>query len=408
MNKILVVDDDPVILESLKNILTKAKYHVTATGNPLEAIHLYETDPTNVVISDLLMPEMSGKDFMLKLYESGHKPLVIVLTMMNDSRTIIDLFKSGAHDYIIKPFSSNELVMKVNKAYELAELRILNENMQKEREIRFEHQFNWNIFKDTTPVKKITKSDTSLIDGIKTSFLQGSGIGALVPLIEMIKKSAKVEGEDFLVKKKLLQMLFDNAEFLNRLIQAIGDIDYVINTDLPMETISVLDLHRFVEDIVQELSKFESIRSHSIVLTKLLHDSNSKTIHINKEFLKKAIHELLFNAFKFSEEGTKIFILFEVIKDHVLISILNYPDSTQKDHEGIKPEYQSIIFEPFFRISRYVYESYPTLDFGLGLCTVDRILRNHKGKVRVSNLKNHIEPNKGVLINFTLEIPFAY
>jgi nitrogen fixation/metabolism regulation signal transduction histidine kinase len=60
-----------------------------------------------------------------------------------------------------------------------------------------------------------------------------------------------------------------------------------------------------------------------------------------------------------------------------------------------------------FRISRYVYESYPTLDFGLGLCTVDRILRNHKGKVRVSNLKNHIEPNKGVLINFTLEIPFA-
>ena len=71
-------------------------------------------------------------------------------------------------------------------------------------------------------------------------------------------------------------MLLIMQNFLNRLIQAIRDIDYVINTDLPMETISILDLHRFVEDIVQELSKFESIRSHSIVLTKLLHDSNSK------------------------------------------------------------------------------------------------------------------------------------
>ena len=199
MNKILVVDDDEVILEALINTLSKAKYQVVSTTDPIQAYELYCADPTLVVISDIVMGEMSGKDFMLKLFEAGFTPLVIILTMMNDSKTIIDLFKSGAHDYIIKPFSASELVMKVNKAFELAELRIVNENIQKEREIRLEHQFNWNIFKEQAVTKELAHSDKGLIDGIKTSLLQGSGIGAIVPLIDMIKQSAKPEGDDFIV-----------------------------------------------------------------------------------------------------------------------------------------------------------------------------------------------------------------
>ncbi len=405
MNKILVVDDDSIILEALKSILSKAKYQVTATTNPVEAFNLYNAEPTLVVISDIVMDEMSGKDFMLKLFETGHKPLVIILTMMNDSKTIIELFKNGAHDYIIKPFSSSELITKVNKAFELAELRIINENILKEREIRFEHQFNWNIFKDTIPLKNIKKSDMSLIDGIKTSFLQGAGIGALVPVIEMIKSSAKPEGEQFLVKKKLLTMLFENAEFLNRLIGVIADIDQVINNDLPKKKISIQDLHDIIEEATSQIAKYESIRGHSVVLTKSMSGSNSRILEVNKEYLTKAIQEILFNAFKFSEEGSKVFILLEVLKDSILISVLNYPDPKGKELGQIKPEYQSIIFEPFFRISRFVYEKFPTLDFGLGLCFVDRIIRNHKGKVSVSNLKNHFERSNGDLTNFTIEIP---
>ncbi len=405
MNKILVVDDDSIILEALKNTLSKAKYQVIATTSPVEAFNLYTAEPTLVVISDIVMDEMSGKEFMLKLFEAGYKPLVIILTMMNDSKTIIELFKNGAHDYIIKPFSSSELITKVNKAFELAELRIINENIQKEREIRFEHQFNWNIFKDTVPLKNIKKSDMSLIDGIKTSFLQGAGIGALVPVIEMIKSSAKPEGEEFLVKKKLLTMLYENAEFLNRLIGVIGDIDQVINNDLPKEKISLQDLHHIIEEATSQIAKYESVRGHSVVLTKNINGSNPRALEINKEYLTKAIQELLFNAFKFSEEGSKVFILLEILKDNVLISVLNYPDLKGKYLGGIQPEYQSIIFEPFFRISRYVYEKFPTLDFGLGLCFVDRIIRNHKGKVSVSNLKNHFERSNGDLTNFTIEIP---
>ena len=408
MNKILVVDDDEVILEALINTLSKAKYQVVSTTDPMKAYELYCADPTLVVISDIVMGEMSGKDFMLKLFEAGFSPLVIILTMMNDSKTIIDLFKSGAHDYIIKPFSASELVMKVNKAFELAELRIVNENIQKEREIRLEHQFNWNIFKDQAVTKELAHSDKGLIDGIKTSLLQGSGIGALVPLIDMIKQSAKPAGDDFIVKRKLLTMLFANAEFLNRLVDTIGDIDLVNHTDLPKEKITMTDFHQLVKGVVKSVSQYEGIRNHTVVLTKNLTVADEKRVFaVNNEYIKKAIQELLINAFKFSDEGTKVFILYEFSKDKLIMSFLNTPDPNGKEKNGIQPEYHSILFEPFFRLSRYVYENFPTLDFGLGLCTVDTILRNHKGKVRVGTLKNHIEPNKGVFINFSIEIPFA-
>lgn len=404
MNKILVVDDDLIILDTLKEVLSAAKFNVVASANPIEALSIFRENPTLVVITDLMMNEMSGKEFMVNLFETGYKPLVIILTRMNDSKTIIDLFKSGAHDYIIKPFAIGELTTKVNKAFELAELRIVNEHIQREREIRFEHQFNWNIF--SKDANKNTKVDLHLMDGIKTSFLQGSGIGALVPVIDLIKQSAKEEGDIFHVKKKLLNMLFDNAEFLNRLIQVIADIDYVGNTDLPKGEFTISKLHHLIEDVMEEVAQYANQRGHSVVLTKNDFANVNRKILINEDYIRKAILELLYNAFKFSEEGSKVFILLEVLKDKLIISFLNSPDSNGKELNGILPEFQSLIFEPFFRISRYVHESYPTLDFGLGLCFVDRIIRNHHGKIKVGNIKNHMNPN-GILINFTLEILFT-
>jgi K+-sensing histidine kinase KdpD len=114
----------------------------------------------------------------------------------------------------------------------------------------------------------------------------------------------------------------------------------------------------------------------------------------------------LFSAFKFSEPGSKIYILFEILKDNFHISILNTPEKDTKEQNGIPPEYQNIIFEPFFRISRLVYDKYPTLDFGLGLCHVEKIIRNHKGNIRTVNLKNSLENTGRVLIDFNIEIPF--
>jgi K+-sensing histidine kinase KdpD len=283
----------------------------------------------------------------------------------------------------------------------------MNENIQKEREIRIEYQLNWNLYKENLIKKDSDKIDSGLMTNINTSFTQGAGLGNLIQIAKMIQKSSRLENDGYFIRKDLYEMLLENINFSNKLIQVVGDIDHVIKTDLPKKNISINELHVIIKEAEQEVSKYQSIRGNSIVVAENPHISNTKTLSINTDYFKKAVIELLFNAFKFSDEGSKIYILFEMQKDSFQISFLNTPDSKSKEHNGIGQAYQNIIFEPFFRISRFVFEAYPTLDFGLGLCYVEKIIQNHKGKIRVVNLKNYIEKTNQVLIGFCIEIPFV-
>jgi K+-sensing histidine kinase KdpD len=80
--------------------------------------------------------------------------------------------------------------------------------------------------------------------------------------------------------------------------------------------------------------------------------------------------------------------------------ILNVPE-VQNGILGIPEAYSRVVFEPFFRICRTVQEEYKTLDFGLGLTLVEKVINKHNGKVAVENLKNYLD-NKGSLVSFKI------
>ncbi len=406
-NRILIIDDDLITLELIQKALSKQNYEVIATDNPKEALKLFLENPALVVLSDLNMPEMNGDELMSRIFQSGHKPIFLMLTGETDVNKAVELFKQGIHDYIIKPFNPMELLNRINKAFEFAELRLINQNIQKEREIRIEHQLNWNLYKENLIKKESDKTEGNLMTSINNSLIQGAGIGTLNFLIEMIEEGAALEDNRYSVDKELLETLFESARFSKKLINIIGDIDYVINTDLPKTMISITEFHTMVSEVVQDISEYQKVRGNTIIVANDSYFSNKKSLNINTVYFKKAIQELLFNALKFSEEGSKIYIIFEVGKNGFIISFLNSPQQETKEQNGIPSEYERIIFEPFFRISKFAYEKYPTLDFGLGLCYVEKIIRNHKGSIRVLNLKNYLEQTNQILIDFSMEIPYA-
>ncbi|MBK7057347.1 MAG: response regulator [Leptospiraceae bacterium] len=406
-NKLIAVDDDLNMLELIRVALEKANFEVICATNGKEALDLFLENPTLVVISDLDMPEMNGREFMMNVFQSGHHPVFIMLTSETEVKKVVELFKTGIHDYIVKPFNASEFINRVSKAFEFAELKIISENLQKEREIRIEYQLNWNLYKENLIKKDSSKMEGGLITSINTGLIQGAGLGTLNPIVDLIKSASVLEDNQYTVPKDVLDTLFENAEYSKKLVQTIGDIEYVINVDLPKDHISIQELHRIIEDVVKELIPYQSVRGNSVAVAKNIQTSNTKKIQINSDYFKKAVRELLFNAFKFSDQGSKIYILFEKINESFQISFLNSPDSKTKEQNGIGQGYENIIFEPFFRISKYVFESFPTLDFGLGLCYVEKIIQNHKGKIRVSNLKNYIEKNNQVLIDFCIELPFV-
>ncbi len=127
--KILIVDDEPINLQVLKNNLSLANYAVTQASNGLEALNLIASGfQPDLILLDVMMPRMTGYEVCQKLRDQflpSELPIVM-LTAKNQVSDIVEGFSSGANDYLSKPFSKQELLarikthlrlLKINAAY---------------------------------------------------------------------------------------------------------------------------------------------------------------------------------------------------------------------------------------------------------------------------------------------------
>jgi len=91
------------------------------------------------------------------------------------------------------------------------------------------------------------------------------------------------------------------------------------------------------------------------------------------------------------------------------ISFINDPQKTGDGIVGIPPEYEKIIFEPFYRISRLVFEKYNSLDFGIGLTFVEKIVTRHGGEIFAENILDYSDIKKDPLtkVNMMISLPFT-
>jgi two-component system NtrC family response regulator len=134
--KILVVDDEADMVETLEQILSRSDYEViTATESP-KAFDLIAKEQPDLIITDLVMPELSGINFMeLVKAHYPHIP-VILLTGYATVDSAVEAMKKGASDYLSKPFFPEELLLRVEKCLTWSETdeenRYLRDRMQRE------------------------------------------------------------------------------------------------------------------------------------------------------------------------------------------------------------------------------------------------------------------------------------
>ncbi len=123
---ILVLDDEENMLKILSKVLTMEGFHVTTFGEPSAALEFLRQTPTDVVLSDIRMPEMTGREFLVKLRESGLPCEIIMMTAHGTIEGAIDCVKQGAYDYITKPFKTEELLVTLGNALEHKRLKDVN------------------------------------------------------------------------------------------------------------------------------------------------------------------------------------------------------------------------------------------------------------------------------------------
>lgn len=108
--RIMVVDDAAFMRELLKNMLVTSGFEVVAEGcNGVQAVHLYKRVKPDLVIMDITMPEMNGIDALEGIREHDPQAKVIMCSAMGQKKFVIEAIKSGAKDFIVKPFNKDRI-----------------------------------------------------------------------------------------------------------------------------------------------------------------------------------------------------------------------------------------------------------------------------------------------------------
>ncbi|MCY4430676.1 MAG: response regulator transcription factor, partial [Rhodospirillales bacterium] len=113
--RILVVDDDPRTLRSVRDTLSAAGYAPLVTGEPAELAHIIRSEKPRLVLLDLVLPGKDGIALMQEVSELSDLPVIFISGYGRDE-TVAAALEAGATDYIVKPFSPTELVARVRTA----------------------------------------------------------------------------------------------------------------------------------------------------------------------------------------------------------------------------------------------------------------------------------------------------
>ena len=130
--KILIVDDELLILRIISDILTKEGYEVVTALNYHKAVQHLEEETFNVVLSDIRMPEMSGIDLLSHIRQINSDIPVILMTGFASLETAVEAVKQGAFDYLTKPLDFNKLKRIIHQSIERFELLQTNKSLLKE------------------------------------------------------------------------------------------------------------------------------------------------------------------------------------------------------------------------------------------------------------------------------------
>lgn len=113
--RILIAEDDELILKTIEYKLQKEGYEVIVTRNGKDAIDTINNTEVDLIITDIMMPFASGTEILSAIKALGKKIPVIMLSSLGQEEVVLDAFDLGASDFMVKPFSPNELILRIKR-----------------------------------------------------------------------------------------------------------------------------------------------------------------------------------------------------------------------------------------------------------------------------------------------------
>lgn len=376
---ILIVDDVKTNLQLLTYILEQEGYQTSLASNGDEALEIFKILKPDLILLDLMMPEMSGLDVceIIKSDSENSNIPIIFLTASQEEEHLVKAFELGANDYVNKPFKKYELLARITTQLKLTQnarqiIKINDELKQKTLELEEVNQelelYNDMVSHDIKNPLTAMKAFASILQHKYKDKLEDKGINYL-----------------------------KDIELLSNRIQSIVDNMSVLSTIKPNQIqLQKIDLSLIVREIFAELQYNNPDNNIKIIIP------SQVIVEGDENLLWIALENLLKNACKFSVNQTEKTpeIEFGFIQNAQL-KLLSKPSSVKsqtvyfvKDNGiGFDMENAELIFNFFKRLhSQDKYEG-----SGIGLGIVKRIIKYHGGEIWCE-----AKPNQGATFYFTL------
>lgn len=194
-HKILVVDDEEIIRDSISYVLEKEGYEVDKAENGQVAYDKVKEKHFDLVITDIEMPVMKGTELLEKIRLVDVQTAVIIITAFGSLETAISAMRNGASDYILKPVEFDELLIKAKRLFEVTDMLIENKVLREEINRKYDFE---NIIGKSPAIKKVFDMIQAVAETDSTVLISGnSGTGKEL-VARAIHFKSKRKGKPFI------------------------------------------------------------------------------------------------------------------------------------------------------------------------------------------------------------------
>jgi DNA-binding NtrC family response regulator len=168
--RLLIVDDEPVLCDSLKRVFEREGYEVSAAGTAEAALQLYHAAPHDLILCDIILPGMDGIEFLKTVRRSSPDQMVIIMTAYASIETAVGALRAGARDYILKPVIHEEIKRLVHMAMNERALKAENVLLKRQLECRYDFR---NILGRSEAIKAVIEQVKLISDSRSNVLILG-------------------------------------------------------------------------------------------------------------------------------------------------------------------------------------------------------------------------------------------
>ena len=384
--KILIVDDEQMILELTSMVLDRRGFEVQTVDNATDSYEIIERDRPALVLLDYMMPRVNGLDALKEIRARFPDTYVIMFTGKGSEEVAVELMKAGASDYILKPFSNAKLVERIESVLRIRSIEMRNRELVQEQKKLLDEIERWNRELELRVAQKTTELEQAHHEILLTEKLASLGHLSAGMAHEIRNPLNSIS----LFAQVLTSGLKTDPEmksYSEKIVNEVERIDAILVKLLSTSKRANFQLRSICLDDVIDASLqpfLAQIEAQNVALQKTLQD-NTPSILADADELGQVFSNLFANALFEMKQGGSLSVTLECDDSEALVTISDTGG-------GIPEEHMNKIFDPFFTTKER--------GTGFGLSVVLRIVKTYSGRIHVES-----EPGQGT--TFQVWLPLA-